>query len=39
MDSDDDIQMTEVEPIPAIAKGKGKAVDHERPYENENLPW
>jgi replication factor C subunit 3/5 len=36
---DDDTQMMDVEPIPALAKGKGKAIDRERPYENENLPW
>lgn len=38
MDSDDDAQM-DVEPISAMVKGKEKAVDRERPYENENLPW
>lgn len=31
--------MMDVESVPALAKGKGKAIDRERPYENENLPW
>ena len=39
MDSDNDSQMMDIEPISAITKGKGKAVDRERPYENDNLPW
>jgi replication factor C subunit 3/5 len=39
MDSDDDALMMDVEPIPTIAKGKAKAFDRERPYDNENLPW
>jgi replication factor C subunit 3/5 len=41
MDSDEDTQMADVEqmPVSAFAKGKGKAVDHDHPYDNENLPW
>ncbi|RDB23513.1 Replication factor C subunit 3 [Hypsizygus marmoreus] len=37
MDSDE--EMIDVQPIPTLAKGKGKEVDHDRPYDNENLPW
>ncbi|TFK39827.1 P-loop containing nucleoside triphosphate hydrolase protein [Crucibulum laeve] len=39
MDSDEDTQMMDVEPIPTAAKGKGKAFDREVPSENDNLPW
>jgi replication factor C subunit 3/5 len=39
MDNDDDTRMMDVEPISTLAKGKGKAVDRDRPYDNENLPW
>ncbi|KAF5373241.1 hypothetical protein D9615_007433 [Tricholomella constricta] len=39
MYSDEDTTMMDVEPIPALDKGKGKAVDREQPYENDNLPW
>ncbi|KAF8892243.1 P-loop containing nucleoside triphosphate hydrolase protein [Infundibulicybe gibba] len=31
--------ITEVDPISRAAKGKGKAADRDRPYDNENLPW
>ncbi|KAJ6591469.1 P-loop containing nucleoside triphosphate hydrolase protein [Mycena vulgaris] len=37
MDSDD--EMLDVESIPAASKGKGKAVDRDRPFDNDNLPW
>lgn len=37
MDSDD--EMIDVEQIPAVAKGKAKAVDNDRPFDNDNLPW
>ncbi|KAJ7180745.1 P-loop containing nucleoside triphosphate hydrolase protein [Mycena filopes] len=37
MDSDD--EMLDVQAIPTAAKGKGKAFDKDRPFENENLPW
>ncbi|KAG6817522.1 hypothetical protein H0H87_007490 [Tephrocybe sp. NHM501043] len=39
MDSDDDSHMVNVELISTAAKGKGKAVDREQPYDNDNLPW
>lgn len=41
MDSDEDIQMDEVEkdPFPSKSKGKGKASEHEEAYDNDNLPW
>ncbi|KAG6918994.1 Subunit of heteropentameric Replication factor C (RF-C) [Tephrocybe rancida] len=39
MDSDEDTQMIDTEPLPSMAKGKGKAVDREQPYDNDNLPW
>ncbi|KAJ6619862.1 P-loop containing nucleoside triphosphate hydrolase protein [Mycena sp. CBHHK59/15] len=31
--------MFDVEKIPTAAKGKGKAVDNDRPFDNDNLPW
>ncbi|KAJ7130618.1 P-loop containing nucleoside triphosphate hydrolase protein [Mycena epipterygia] len=31
--------MFDVEQIPSAAKGKGKAVDKDRPFDNDNLPW
>ncbi|KAJ7281444.1 P-loop containing nucleoside triphosphate hydrolase protein [Mycena rebaudengoi] len=31
--------MLDVEPISTAAKGKGKAVDRDRPFDNDNLPW
>ncbi|KAJ7642750.1 P-loop containing nucleoside triphosphate hydrolase protein [Mycena polygramma] len=37
MDTDD--EMLDVEKIPAAAKGKGKAADKDRPFDNDNLPW
>ncbi|KAJ7504299.1 P-loop containing nucleoside triphosphate hydrolase protein [Mycena galericulata] len=39
MDSDE--EMIDVQPIPFAAKGKGKAnaVDNDRPFDNDNLPW
>lgn len=42
MDSDEDTNMQDVEsaPLNSVAKGKGKAVvDHDRPFDNDNLPW
>lgn len=40
MDNDEDVQM-DVESIPTLAKGKGKAVDIETPLplDGDNLPW
>ncbi|KAJ6515053.1 P-loop containing nucleoside triphosphate hydrolase protein [Mycena vitilis] len=37
MDTDD--EMLDVGKIPAAAKGKGKAADKDRPFDNDNLPW
>jgi replication factor C subunit 3/5 len=37
MDSDD--ETIEVDQIPAAAKGKAKAIDRDRPFDNDNLPW
>jgi len=40
MDSDEDTNMVDVEPIGYNAKGKGKAVEHDRAkYDEDNLPW
>ncbi|KAJ6518891.1 P-loop containing nucleoside triphosphate hydrolase protein [Mycena sanguinolenta] len=37
MDSDD--EMLDVQQIPFAAKGKGKVVEKDRPFDNDNLPW
>ncbi|KAF7370525.1 Replication factor C subunit 3 [Mycena sanguinolenta] len=37
MDSDD--EMLDVEQIPSAAKGKGKVIEKDRPFDNDNLPW
>ncbi|KAH7921289.1 P-loop containing nucleoside triphosphate hydrolase protein [Leucogyrophana mollusca] len=39
MDSDDDSQMEVDATLPSVNKGKGKAVDQNQPYDDENLPW
>lgn len=36
---DEDTDMLDLESIPTLEKGKAKAVDRDRPYDNENLPW
>ncbi|KAJ7917490.1 P-loop containing nucleoside triphosphate hydrolase protein [Mycena leptocephala] len=38
MDSDDET-LLDVDQIPAAAKGKAKAIDRDRPFDNDNLPW
>jgi hypothetical protein len=40
MDSDEDAQMIDTEPLalPSFAKGKGKATDRLN-YEDDSLPW
>ncbi|KAJ7224165.1 P-loop containing nucleoside triphosphate hydrolase protein [Mycena pura] len=37
MDSDE--EMIDVQQIPTAAKGKGKAIDRDLPFDNDNLPW
>jgi hypothetical protein len=40
--SDDEDVMMDVEPIPTLDKGKGKALDppgQSAPYGEDNLPW
>ena len=42
MDSDDEMRMDDAEPInwpTTKGKGKGKATQHDEPYDLENLPW
>lgn len=39
MDSDEDTQMVDAEPLSSLAKGKARAVDRVQPYDNDNLPW
>jgi replication factor C subunit 3/5 len=38
MDSDEET-LLDVDLIPAAAKGKAKAIDRDRPFDNDNLPW
>jgi len=39
MDSDEDTTMIDVEFSTTLSKGKGKAVNHDVPVDNDNLPW
>ena len=39
MDSDEDTTMMDVDFPTSLSKGKGKAVDHDVPIDNDNLPW
>lgn len=35
----EDVQMLDAEPIPAAAKGKGKASEVPTTYTDDGLPW
>ena len=39
MDSDEDTTMMDVDFSTTLLKGKGKAVNHDFPIDNDNLPW
>jgi hypothetical protein len=39
MDSDEDTTMMDVDFPTSLSKGKGKAVNHDVPIDNDNLPW
>ena len=39
MDSDEDTTMMDVDFPASLSKGKGKAVIHDVPIDNDNLPW
>ena len=37
--SDDDATLMDVDFPTSFSKGKGKAVNHDVPVDNDNLPW
>ena len=39
MDSDEDTTMMDADFPTSLSKGKGKAVNHDVPIDNDNLPW
>ncbi|KAF8817387.1 P-loop containing nucleoside triphosphate hydrolase protein [Phlegmacium glaucopus] len=39
MESDEDATMVDVDFSTTLSKGKGKAVNHDVPIDNDNLPW
>ena len=39
MESDEDTTMMDVDFSTTLSKGKGKAVNHDFPIDNDNLPW